>query len=50
MLTKSGTKLLDFGLAKLRQDAVPGTPLSQLRAIFRDTRFPDTWFICKGQT
>src|SRR6202030_3632477 len=30
MLTKSGTKLLDFGLAKLRQDAVPGTPLSQL--------------------
>src|SRR5258708_305800 len=30
MLTKSGTKLLDFGLAKLRQNAAPATPLSQL--------------------
>src|SRR6202158_5581200 len=30
MLTKSGTKLLDFGLAKLRQDAAPVTPLSEL--------------------
>src|ERR1700681_3109796 len=30
MLTKAGTKLLDFGLAKLRQDAAPATPLSQL--------------------
>jgi serine/threonine-protein kinase len=30
MLAKSGTKLLDFGLAKLRQDALPGSPLSQL--------------------
>jgi len=30
MLTKSGTKLLDFGLAKLRQEAAPGSPLSQL--------------------
>src|SRR6202049_1688491 len=30
MLTKSGTKLVDFGLAKLRQDAAPATPLSQL--------------------
>jgi Tol biopolymer transport system component/predicted Ser/Thr protein kinase len=30
MLTKSGTKLLDFGLAKLRQDAAPSTPFSQL--------------------
>src|SRR6266436_526012 len=30
MLTKSGSKLLDFGLAKLRQDAAPSTPLSQL--------------------
>src|ERR1700719_3397261 len=30
MLTKSGSKLLDFGLAKLRQDAAPGSPLSQL--------------------
>jgi eukaryotic-like serine/threonine-protein kinase len=29
MLTKSGTKLLDFGLAKLRQDAVPAVPFSQ---------------------
>src|SRR5207302_2978426 len=30
MLTKSGTKLLDFGLAKLRQEAAPATPFSQL--------------------
>jgi Tol biopolymer transport system component/predicted Ser/Thr protein kinase len=30
MLTKSGTKLLDFGLAKLREDAAPATPLSEL--------------------
>jgi Tol biopolymer transport system component len=30
MLTKSGSKLLDFGLAKLRQDAAPAAPLSQL--------------------
>jgi Tol biopolymer transport system component/predicted Ser/Thr protein kinase len=30
MLTKTGTKLLDFGLAKLRQDAAPATPLSEL--------------------
>src|ERR1700686_5933226 len=31
MLTKSGTKLLDFGLAKLRQEAVPANvPLSEL--------------------
>jgi hypothetical protein len=30
MLTKSGSKLLDFGLAKLREDAAPATPLSQL--------------------
>jgi eukaryotic-like serine/threonine-protein kinase len=30
MLTKSGTKLLDFGLAKLQQEAAPATPLSQL--------------------
>jgi serine/threonine-protein kinase len=29
MLTKSGTKLLDFGLAKLKQEASPVTPLSQ---------------------
>ncbi len=29
MLTKSGTKLLDFGLAKLAQDATPVTPESQ---------------------
>jgi Tol biopolymer transport system component len=30
MLTKSGTKLLDFGLAKLKQDVAPVTPLSGL--------------------
>src|ERR1700674_2461858 len=30
MLTKTGTKLLDFGLAKLRQAAAPATPLSEL--------------------
>src|SRR6202521_3427733 len=30
MLTKAGTKLLDFGLAKLQQDAAPATPLSEL--------------------
>src|SRR5712691_2594134 len=30
MLIKTGTKLLDFGLAKLRQDAAPAIPLSQL--------------------
>jgi serine/threonine-protein kinase len=30
MLTKTGTKLLDFGLAKLRQEASPTTPLSEL--------------------
>ena len=30
MLTKSGTKLLDFGLAKLRQSAAPATPFSEL--------------------
>ncbi len=29
MLTKSGTKLLDFGLAKLAQDAAPAMPESQ---------------------
>jgi Tol biopolymer transport system component/predicted Ser/Thr protein kinase len=30
MLTKSGTKLLDFGLAKLKQGVAPATPESQL--------------------
>jgi Tol biopolymer transport system component len=30
MLTKSGSKLLDFGLAKLTQEAAHGSPLSQL--------------------
>jgi eukaryotic-like serine/threonine-protein kinase len=30
MLTKSGTKLLDFGLAKLAQDAAPVTTESQM--------------------
>jgi len=33
MLTKSGTKLLDFGLAKLAQEAAPATPDSQLPTI-----------------
>jgi serine/threonine protein kinase len=33
MLTKSGTKLLDFGLAKLRQDSNPATPFSELATI-----------------
>jgi len=33
MLTKSGTKLLDFGLAKLRQDAAPATPPSELPTV-----------------
>ena len=30
MLTKAGTKLLDFGLAKLKQEVTPVTPESQL--------------------
>jgi Tol biopolymer transport system component/predicted Ser/Thr protein kinase len=30
MLTKTGTKLLDFGLAKLKQEVAPATPESQL--------------------
>jgi Tol biopolymer transport system component len=30
MVTKSGTKLLDFGLAKLQQEVAPAMPLSQL--------------------
>jgi eukaryotic-like serine/threonine-protein kinase len=30
MLTKSGSKLLDFGLAKLKQEAAPAIPDSQL--------------------
>src|SRR5246500_125434 len=30
MLTKQGAKLLDFGLAKLRQESQPNIPLSQL--------------------
>jgi eukaryotic-like serine/threonine-protein kinase len=33
MLTKSGTKLLDFGLAKLKQEAAPATSTSQLPTI-----------------
>jgi serine/threonine protein kinase/Tol biopolymer transport system component len=33
MLTKSGTKLLDFGLAKLKQEAAPAIPDSQLPTI-----------------
>ncbi len=31
MLTKSGTKLLDFGLAKLKQEVAPTVPLSRAR-------------------
>ena len=30
MMTKSGTKLLDFGLAKLKQEVAPTVPLSKL--------------------
>ncbi len=30
MLTKAGSKLLDFGLAKLRTETAPGVPFSQL--------------------
>jgi eukaryotic-like serine/threonine-protein kinase len=33
VITKSGTKLLDFGLAKLRQDSKPNTPFSELATI-----------------
>ncbi|HXP80245.1 MAG TPA: protein kinase [Verrucomicrobiae bacterium] len=33
MLTKTGAKLLDFGLAKLKQDAAPATPESQLATL-----------------
>jgi serine/threonine protein kinase len=33
MPTKSGAKVLHFGLAKLRQDAAPATPLSQLPTV-----------------
>ena len=33
MLTKSGTKLLDFGLAKLRQDSNSAPPFSELATI-----------------
>src|ERR1700736_3435691 len=37
MLTKSGTKLLDFGLAKLKQEAAPATaPLSELPTLSRN--------------
>src|SRR5579863_1294400 len=36
MLTKSGTKLLDFGLAKLQQEAAPATPLSQLPTVAQE--------------
>jgi hypothetical protein len=33
MLTKSGAKLLDFGLVKLRQEGAPATPFSQLPTV-----------------
>jgi eukaryotic-like serine/threonine-protein kinase len=37
MLTKSGTKLLDFGLAKLRREATPvDTPMSQLPTLSKN--------------
>src|ERR1700745_1081031 len=36
MLTKTGVKLLDFGLAKLAQDANPVSPQSQLATV-KDT-------------
>ena len=37
MLTKNGTKLLDFGLAKLKQEATPAAaPLSQLPTLSRN--------------
>src|SRR5580704_6482669 len=35
MLTKSGTKLLDFGLAKLKQEVAPSIPDSQLPTLQR---------------
>ena len=37
MLTKAGTKLLDFGLAKLKQEATPAVPLSQLPTAEKDS-------------
>jgi eukaryotic-like serine/threonine-protein kinase len=36
MLTKSGTKLLDFGLAKLKQEASPTDPLSQAPTVEKE--------------
>src|SRR6202047_3816555 len=33
MLTKAGAKLLDFGLAKLRQEEAPATPFSELPTV-----------------
>jgi eukaryotic-like serine/threonine-protein kinase len=33
VITKSGTKLLDFGLAKLRQGSKPDTPFSELPTV-----------------
>src|ERR1700682_5403036 len=38
MLTKSGTKLLDFGLAKLKQEVAPTTPVSQLPTMTKAIR------------
>ncbi|HEY4581053.1 MAG TPA: serine/threonine-protein kinase, partial [Candidatus Acidoferrales bacterium] len=37
MLIKSGTKLLDFGLAKLKQAAAPAIPISQLPTAGKDS-------------
>jgi len=36
VITKSGTKLLDFGLAKLQQDSKPDTPFSDLATVQGD--------------
>ena len=43
MLTKSGTKLLDFGLAKLKQAAAPAaTPVSQMPTISQNPTIEGT--------
>jgi len=43
MLTKSGTKLLDFGLAKLKQAVVPAaTPLSQMPTLSQNPTIEGT--------
>jgi Tol biopolymer transport system component len=43
MLTKSGTKLLDFGLAKLKQAAIPAaTPVSQMPTLSQNPTIEGT--------